>query len=329
MLWAAALALALLAGCGGGGGAGGSPAGGAGEPDTSAEPAITLSAMTAPNYTAADCPRFVNEADARAALDLSNAQIRTVNDFLLALDEEHAYKVFLRRPYDFINWIANSSGGTLDLLSLGAATHETMHMNGWVLEQCGTAGTYKNVFLGILRSTSLRPGDTPSMTVVGGVIDPALKAEPRYDVYITKALVGNDFTVLLDEFAAYAGAAQTDLLMIEAHPAAHKSRADLNLGGTVNFMVYLQNYLKAIHGTSAWDKIKNDAAAVAYIQAVWNQAEKVLADSYVHTQDSATTQLVINAAYFAAAYSTALLSELDAIGVTHRSAASWSGTYLP
>jgi hypothetical protein len=156
-----------------------------------------------------------------------------------------------------------------------------------------------------------------------------LKTESRYDAYITNAPSFNEFPVLLDEFAAYAAAAQTDLRMIEAYPATRKTRGDLNLGGTVNFMVFLQDYLKAIRGTPAWDKIRNDAGAVAFIQAVWNQAEKVLADSYVHTQDGATTQLLINDAYFAAAYSTALLGELDAIGVTHRSAASWSGSYLP
>jgi hypothetical protein len=38
---------------------------------------------------------------------------------------------------------------------------------------------------------------------------------------------------------------------------------------------------------------------------------------------------MVSVAYLRAAYSSTLLSELDVLGITHATAASWSETYLP
>ncbi|MEJ8837677.1 hypothetical protein [Ramlibacter sp. AN1133] len=352
VLTAAAIATALiLSACGGGGGGGdgsatsgttvgagttGSTTGTAGTTGgttggtttpAATDPGIAVVALAAPNYTVADCARFTNDAAAVAALDLSNTTIKQINDYLQAVDADHAYKVFIRRPYDFANWIA-SLGGSVNFLSLGIATHETLHMTDSVLRLCAPAG-YKTLFLGNIVDTGLQGGDTASTRIVDTMIDTALKPEPRFATYITGAAAGNDFTVLLDEFAAYAGAARTTT---QAHAlgklALPSGSLDSDLGGTVNFMVFLETYLKAarLNNAATYDTIRTSAATKAAIQTIWTAAEKALVDSYPLVKAGSLT---VNTAYFSAAYSGALLSELDAIGISHATTASWSGTYLP
>lgn len=69
-------------------------------------------------------------------------------------------------------------------------------------------------------------------------------------------------------------------------------------------------------------------ATVAAIQAIWTRAETVLENSYSLTQAGSSPQLMVSRDYFDAAYSPALLAELDAIGVTHATRASWTTSYL-
>jgi len=342
---AALFAAAFLSACGGGGGesaaTGGAPS--TGTPSSGASPAeapapapaqssspITVSAMVAPNVSTADCPRLTSESASLAALDLSNANIKSVNDFLAQVDADHSYKVFIRRPYDFVNWIAGNRG-TVNLLTAGVATHETLHMTDSVLRGCGTVG-YKILFFGNILDTGLQAGDTANIKIVDAVIDSALKTEARYTTYITNAAAGNDFTVLLDELAAYSGAAHTEFKMLSTGKTGGTTGTlDADLGGTVNFMVYLENYLRAarLTDTVTYDKIRTSGPTKAAIQALWTAAEQVLRDSYPYVKGGTEPRLVINGAYFSAAYSANLLSELDSIGITHSTAASWSGTYLP
>ncbi|MGV3571314.1 MAG: hypothetical protein ACO1PB_12005 [Ramlibacter sp.] len=331
MLWAAALATVLLAGCGGGSSSSSSSSGGLpprpGLPNAPAAPAITVTAMRAPIYSSADCPRLVSTRASVAALDLREVNIRAVNAFLLDVDPD-AHAVFARRPYDFINWIA-MLGGRVDLITVGTATHETIHQVTNVLRECEPVDQYKALFMGNVLETGVMPGDTPSMRVVANHIDPALVGEPRYDTYITDAVPGNDLSILLDEFAAYTTAAHTEFQMLASRQTGGFVGAlDGNLGGTVNFMVYLQSYLKALRldYPAAHRSIRDSARTVAAIQAIWSRAELTLRDSYEYVDEGVT---FVNAAYLEAAYSAALLGELDAIGVTHASRSAWSATYLP
>ncbi|MEJ8838080.1 hypothetical protein [Ramlibacter sp. AN1133] len=124
--------------------------------------------------TTADCARLTSEADSIAALDLANPNIRAVNDFVLAVDPERANKVFVRRPYDFVNWVA-SNGGILNLLTLRVATHETLHMTDAVLRACAPTG-YKALFFGRILDTGLLANETASIKIVEGEIEPARAA---------------------------------------------------------------------------------------------------------------------------------------------------------
>lgn len=325
---------ALLAACGGGGGGddAGTPDGGTAAPAPApAEPVVTVNAITAPAVTTADCARLVDEAASIAALDLANSEIKKVNDYLLEVDTSHAYKVFVRRPADFVNWMA-AVGGTANLLTVGTATHETLHMTDSVLRGCPTADAYKILLHGVVLHTGLTAGMTSNIGIIDAIVDPALKTEPRYTTYVTSAAAGNDFTVLLDELAAYTGAAHTDVQMIATGKTASMTGTfDGNIGGTVNFMVYLLYYLQAarLNFPTTYDNIRNDPMAITAIQALWTRAEQALRDSFPYTLPGATPQLVVNSSYFDAAYSAPMLGELDAIGITHATRASWSGTYLP
>jgi hypothetical protein len=323
-------AVALLAACSGGGGGGTTkPV----APGGTTAPSITVATLPALTPTLGDCVRLQSDAQSEAAVDLTNASIRAVSALLQTVDANHAYKVFTRRPNDFINWVVTGSGGTgkLDVTSLGMATHETMHMVDEALYGCAPGAQHKLQFFGTQLVTSLVAGGTPTYNIVDQTIDPALKTAFRYPTYITGNGATSDFRVLLDEFAAYTGGAHTELQYSTKYVASASGNLDTNLGGMVNFMVYLQNYLQSarLNNNAAWLNIKNSPATVSAIQAVWSRAETTLVAAHPMTKATSQPQFVVDAAHFNAAYSTGLLAELDQIGVTHATAASWSGTYLP
>jgi len=351
------VAAALLAACGGGGSDTATPSVSTTPlatttPPASNTPAITVTSMTPNTLSAADCARLQSDSQSEAALDLTNPNIKAIHDLLLTVDPVHAYKVFIRRPNDFVNWVvadstgastvdtqsqgATSGSGTVDVGTLGTATHETLHMVDDALWACTPVNQYKIQYYGSQLVTSVGvPGSTPGYSIVDQVIDPSLKSDFRYAGYITKSasIPGNDFAMLLDELAAYSGAANTELQYAKAGGTLSGGYPSLNgnLGGTVNFMVWLEYYLMAARQSypTAYSAIKNSPATVAAIQTLWSHAETVLQASYPQTKLTATPKFLYDSAYFTAAYSTPLLAELDSIGVTHASAASWSGTYLP
>lgn len=319
-------AAAALTACGGGGGA---EPGGVNPPPPA--PAPVVEKTTPPTYSDGDCPNFLDGAKAKAALDLSEPNVAKVNDYLKAVGADHAHQVFVRRPFDFVNWIA-LMGGKVDLATVGTAAHETNHMVSTLLRSCGSPGAYKVQFFGDVLSTTLRPQDTASIKVVATLLPASLKTDDRYKIYITDAAAGNDFTVLLDEFAAYVGGADTELQILKSGRDGQLNVAmDSNLGGTVNFMVFLPTYLQAVRRNhpSTYNRILNDAATLAMIEAIWSRAEQVLQDSAPYAQESSTPQLVVSTAYLNAAYSSGMLGELDRLNITHGTRGDWVGTYLP
>ena len=59
----------------------------------------------------------------------------------------------------------------------------------------------------------------------------------------------------------------------------------------------------------------------------WTRAERILVAMYPHSVAAGGTQIVPTDV-LAAVYSTEFLAELDALGITHKTAADWSTTYL-
>lgn len=344
-LLSALAACVALSACGGGGGGGttaappSAPASTPAAPpavNVNAAPVISVGTQTAQVLTVADCPRLESDALSAAAVDLTNPSLKAINDLLLAIDPTHGYKVFIRRPADFANWVIATSNGTnrVDIVSLGAAVHETTHMVYTALDACAPANAHTLQFFGQQLVTGLTAGSTPSYSIAGSVVPVALKSAPRYATYITGLGVnpGNDFRTLLDEFAAYTGAANTELQYATAYDASSAGTIDTNLGGMVNFMVYVQAYLQAarVNNNAQWLTIKNSPATVTALQTVWSRAEQVLAAAYPKTVSGGGLRFVVDKDYLTQAYSAGFLAELDQVGVTsHGTAATFTGTYLP
>jgi len=345
--FASVVGAAFLAACGGGGGgdnvstappaaasapAALGPAQSSPSANRTSSGAIVVNTVPIPPPTAQDCVRLTSEAQSQAALDLSNPTVRAVHEELRTVDPVHAYKVFLRMPGQFVNWVA-SMEGALDVDTIGFATHETMHNLSFALGSCSAQKTAQYLLLGSTIDTGLRFGDTANYSIVQETIAPELKSHFRYAEYIPEAASanGNDLRILLDELAAYVGGAYTEQLYIASGRAEDDRRAlEYNLGGMVNFMVYLEYYLQAarLNHPQTHAAVRNNPAARAAIQTLWNQAENVLRASYPLTLPGNSPRIDYSRAYFSAAYSPALLAELDAIGVTHGTAASWANSYL-
>lgn len=341
--WLAGLACALLvAACGGGGGGGdddpvalANPA-----PPPAASPtvnrtsdgALVVNTVPIAPPTAQDCTRLTSEAQAAAALDVSDPMVRAVHDELQAVDPVHAYKVFVRMPGQFINWIALLEG-ILDMDTIGFATHETMHNLSYVLGACSAQQTATYLVFGSTVDSGLRFGDTANYSIVAETIPAELTTHFRYTEYIPSAAAanGNDLRILLDELAAYVGSASTEQRYIASGRAGNDRRVlEYNLGGTVNFMVFLQHYLQSarLNHPQTYAAIRANPATLAAIQFLWSAAEGVLQASYPLTVPGSVPRLDYSRAYFAAAYSPALLAELDVLGVNHASADTWRTTYL-
>lgn len=336
--------VALIAGCGGGGSATTPAPGSTVGPTTTSSNAtggpvklFAVSAVAARSYSApADCDRMTSDSAALAALDLGDPAMKQLNDLLQGVDPTHAYKVFIRRPQDFMNWVNSAGSGYATLASVGAGAHETLHMVDNLLRQCNANGFASYLFFGaqLASGNKTGSGDTANYGIVDETIAAPLKSAFRYGTYILSApkSSGNDFTVLLDEFAAYTAAAYTELQLLNAgKDNGDTSSYDLDAAGMLNFMVWLEQYLQSarLNHPAQYANIKGNAATVAVIQAIWNRAEVVLQAVAPYARPGSAPQLTVDRDYVAAAYSPSLLGELDAVGVTHATAALWKGTYLP
>jgi hypothetical protein len=332
----AAAAAVLLAACGGGGG------GGSSAPVATSSPApatpngptsLTLTATPAVSLTAADCARLQSDAVAQATLDLSNPQFNRLNSLLQQVDPDFAWRVFLRWPSAFVNWVAGQNGGVVTAMTVGAAAHETFHGISFALtSSCAPVNTYKTTFFGTTYSTDLVLGATPPYGIAAGALPAGLRSGMRYATYVGGSLgtvSGNGFNALLDELAAYVGNARTEAQWIRLQ-GDEAGTLDSGVGGTVDFMAFTIAYLQAVrvNNPAAWATINNSASTKALLQAVWTKAEDVLADAHPLTLPSATRRFIYNQAAFDYIYQTASLNELVLLGINTRARSSWVGSYL-
>lgn len=331
---AAIAAAVFLAGCGGGGGSS--------APVTTAPPApaiptgttpITLTATAAVPLSAADCARLQSDAVAQATLDLSNPQFNRLNSLLQQVDPDFAWRVFLRWPSGFVNWLAGQNGGVVTAMTVGAAAHETFHGISFALtSSCAPVNNYKTTFFGTTYTTDLVLGATPPYGIAAGALPAVLRSGMRYDTYVGGSLgtvSGNGLNALLDELAAYVGNARTEAQWIRLQ-GDEAGALDSGVGGTVDFMAFTIAYLQAVrlNNPAAWAAINNSASTKALLQAAWTRAEDVLADAHPLTLPSATRRLIYNQAAFDYVYQAGSLNELALLGITTRTRASWVGSYL-
>ncbi|MGJ7523257.1 hypothetical protein ACSFA0_22435 [Variovorax sp. LT1P1] len=367
----ASLALAALAACGGGGGGGGeAPAAGGGtggaggdvppvvapvtppkEPDAPSggtDPVVvppTIAPYVAPAAaTVADCPRFLTAAAAESAIDLSDAKVKAQYDYLKALDPNGAYQTFIRFPQQYMAWYNTYAGSWDAIQSHGTSNHETLHaIDQQLTTNCPASvpETNNNSYLlqGTLYRTDLKTGVTETPTyssTVDAELPVALKSGLRYNTYIAGGVnAGNGLGQLLDELNAYTNSAMLENKILAGGSPASSTAVgyDADLGGTVDFMIYLQSYLKSarLNAPAAYAAIQGKTALIAYINAVWAQAEQALDDGYPYTVISGSTasrRLIVSKAALQEIYSAGMLSELDALGIGHKPAAYFNTTYL-
>ena len=270
-------------------------------------------------------------------LDLTDPTIRHIHEILKTIDYDHAHYIFLKSPDNFMIWIWDKEN--IDMVMLASACHEANHMLNSDLS-INLRNDYKSryFFLGDIYSMDLGFDDTVNYSVVEETIDVRLKSHSRYDTYIngSKEVNGNRFSTLLDELTAYLGAAVFECKYIKSDrieilPRNQSRVLDSNPAGTVNFMVYLQCYLKStrLNHKQIYSKIKLQRSTIAYIKKLWSTAEQMLIDVYPYTHKNETgTTIQIPFDYLRVAYSDDMLLELDLLEIPHMISENWEETYL-
>lgn len=362
----AATALALVA-CGGGGSSGGgnngntrtgsgplngtgavSSTGNTNNSATSKPLVATLDPATAPpQLTSAVCASFTG-TPVNPILS-SDADVQAIYN-ALGNSDQSAYAAFIRAPEVFTYWtrqdgaqMASLGGKNVNFVSLGAGLHETLHTLDSALTRICNSDGYRRYYVdGVVQASGLKSGDTLTYSIIAETYPQALRTSRslRYDLYVVGLgqVSGNQFGMVLDEFSAYAAGANLELTLLRSidynylatSPALQLGASDLNAGGMVDFMLYLQSYLMAarLNHPATHNAIAMQPATKALVQLLWTKSETLLTSLYPYSEKAGGNRLVIPTEVIAQIYSAAFLQELDILGITHKSAADFSGTYL-
>ncbi len=277
---------------------------------------------------------LMEEEEALASLDLTDERTKEIHDILLTVDPLHGYEVFIQAPDDFMFWLNDLN------TSLTTAVHETNHyVNGY---DCFSSD-YTYLLLGNGYLSNLEFDDTMHISIVEETIPDYLKEAIRYDIYIvdSKSANGNDLRILLDELSAYAGDAWFQIQFQESGLPAETEYYRLNqfqIDGVVNFMVYLQYYLKStrLNYPDKYELIKSQYNTMGYIQWLWIKAEDIVREAYPFLISDFSVEYIFfdmagdasGLGHLKEAYSDDLLFELDNLGIRHLPADAWNDTYF-
>ena len=303
-------------------------------PAASSPKVATQPSGASPAVTAANCGVLM--AATVAAPAITGADMQATSDILQALDPAHGYSEFARLPGTFMWWLRGDAN--VDMLSLGAAVHETNHkIDSTLRNVCNTDGLARYFANGVVHVTDISRNDKLANYSIAGETYPAnLKSARalRYDAYVTTAASssGNDLSILLDELNAYTGTAHLEVTMF-ANPAYAylASKADADVGGMVDFMLFLQSYLKAarLNHPTTYSMIQAQSLTRTFIQFAWSRAEGVLAAAYPYSTVASSNNAVKDSGdVIKAIYSAEFLQELDLLGITHKVPQDWAATYL-
>lgn len=340
----ALVSAASLAACGGGGSSSSapsaatpapapipSPAPAPGPAAPSPAPVATNPAGASPAVSSASCAGL--QAASVPGPAITGADMQSVNEVLTAIDPQHGYAEFARLPATFMWWVRNSPSVNMD--SIGLAIHESNHVADLNLlsQACNTDGLARFYADSQIHLTGLRNSGTDNYSIVSETYPASLKAPRslRYDLYITGSASsnGNRFNVLIDELNAYSGAANFEAKLLASRYSYLASGGDKNAAGMVDFMLFLQSYLKAarLNHPASYAAIQSSGQTLSYLQFAWIRAEGILVAMYPYSVAAGGTQ-VVPVDVITQIYSSPFLSELDSLGITHKTAADWSATYL-
>lgn len=326
-------AVALLAACGGGGDS--APSASAPPPVAGPPKVATLPSGTSPGVTAANCAALT--APGTTAPVINGADMQAVTDILLAVDPSHGYSEFARLPGTFMWWV-RAGNTVVDMLALGGAVHETNHKIDSTLRNiCNTDGLARLFADGQVHVTDIsRNNRLANYSIAAETYPPALKSSRafRYENYVTAAAgsSGNDLSILLDELNAYSGAANFEVKLYASPTYAYlTTRADSDIGGMADFMLFLQAYLKAarLNYPASYSLLQAQPQTIAFMRFAWARAEAILVAAYPYsTAASAGNAARIPVDVLRAVYSADFLQELDLLGIAHKSPADWAASYL-
>ena len=251
----------------------------------------------------------------------------------------HGLSEFYRLPDVFMFWVRSGSTN-VDMWAVGKAIHETNHeIDFSLLSPCSAdvsgRGYTKYFVNSIIHTTDLKYEQTDNFSIIQETF-PAILRESRtfrYNLYLSTALanpVANDFRILLAELSAYSAGAQFEVSLLANKTYANMYLAgDNNAGGMVDFMAFLQYYLKSarLNHNSTYALLKSQPNTLAFIQFSWARAETILAAMYPYSVANSGNQ-TIPLDVLKDIYSPSALAELDAIGITHKTAADWQTTYF-
>lgn len=282
-----------------------------------------------------DCCDKMYVQEAIESLDFNDSQIKFFYDLLWEVDKEHSFHVFVRNSSDFMIW-SDLVGLHDDLSSLDGVIHEVNHGLDTRLRICDSQFRKGFMFCGNVYFVEVNSNNTEHISIVEETIAQSLKEVSRYETYIEGHKdADNSFDSLLEELTAHAGGAQFTYRYLESGKAptiSGTSRSDGNLNGMLNFMVFLQYYLKTARlnypDTYA---ILQSPKTLAYMQLLWTKSESLLKQNYKYSTVSGNNgmyQLIVDLDYFNAAYSEDLLNELNLIGISHQDRNHWATTYL-
>jgi hypothetical protein len=289
--------------------------------------------------TSADCAR-VQAATPPAPPSITDADVQEISDVLSAANNAHAYSEFLRDPSGFTWWVRSGFGSTVNFLSLGTATHETNHLIDNLLTDTCSGDLYARYYAqGTVFKVLTHRGGTSNRIIIADTYPSALKTSrsQRYDIYVTgtAGLNGDDFSALLEEFNAYTGGAEFEYSVLTHSGLDYLRTAgytyDANLGGTVDFMLFMQAYLQSarLNYPATYSAIVSEPSFAAYMSFAWNRAELVLANSYAYsTTATGAGGTLVPLDVLTEIYSAPMLAELDALNIPHKSAADYASTYF-
>jgi hypothetical protein len=285
-----------------------------------------------------NCSLLVADDQKRPKLVLKNVDEKLVFDILEKISPNHGLHLFKIAPNELMWWLRTL--GSVSIQTLGVAVHETNHAVDALATACnsGFATYYLN---GKTITTEHRYGDTPRYSVLRNSYPDAArnsKIGSRFTQYVegNGKTDGSDFSILLDEFLAYSGAAELELKIASDESVSWLfdpaiTSLDGNFGGAVDFMLYVLSYLKEIRTKypDVYAKLLIQPRLLETLQVVWTNSEVILNSGYRCTtigQQGGRLAFFDNVLSFV--YSDEYLKELNFLGISHKSRTFWNQSYF-
>ena len=304
-------------------------------------PVYALIAFTLPIALAQPSIQPIHDGEVQAAtiadscLDsleqLQDSNYSELNQF----DSQHAAMVYQYTSDKVNQWL--SFGDYLE-----TAIHESNHhLNRVLSRECEPLNNRKYFLIGHVYTTDLKIGETPSISIINQTMPANLQSSSRYSLYVSANpnVHRNTLSSLLDEFTAYTGESWIHLAKAQQQPSSQTlNYSQFQIDGMVNFMLYLQAYLKSarLYYPDAYTQIQAQPQTIAYMATVWKQAEDILLAAYPYIESDRAAQHFFYTSDGSASamehlrqiYSVDMVMELELLNIPHLNQSDFHTTYF-